>query len=198
MAIRLWAKTCVCLSVLCSSVLIPMVYGGEVISVRVQRHGAIYDTVIEAQIEAPLQSVYASLTDYANLSRISSSIIQSRVIEQRDEHTHRIKMVTRLCVLFYCKNLRQTQDMYRGEDGLLSARLVPHGSDFKGGSASWQLSDRQGGTYLLFNASLEPDYWIPPLIGPLLLRHMMHREAVNTVAGLERLYKEQRDGRLEM
>lgn len=197
MANRLCTKEWVCLSLWCGLVFIPVADGGEVISVRVHRHEAIYDTVIEAQIEAPPQSVYASLTDYAHLRRISSSIVESRVIEQRDEHIHRIEMVTRLCVLFYCRNLKQIQDMYRGEDGLLTARIAPDGSDFKGGSASWQLSDRQGGTYLVFNASLEPDYWIPPLIGPLLLRHMMHREAVSTVAGLERLYKEQREGRLE-
>ncbi|MEN8130685.1 MAG: SRPBCC family protein [Pseudomonadota bacterium] len=197
MANRLCAQTWVWLSLLCSSALVPVVNGGEVISVRVHRHAAIYDIAIEAQIEAPPQSVYALLTDYANLSRINPSIIESRVIEQYDEHAHRIEMITRLCVLFYCKDLKQTQDMYRGEDGLLTARLIPHGSDFNGGSAKWQLSKRQGGTYLLFDASLEPDYWIPPLIGPLLLRHMFYREAVNTVAGLERLYKKQRDGRLE-
>jgi hypothetical protein len=75
---------------------------------------------------------------------------------------------------------------------LLVSRHVPQDSDLRSGGARWQLSEVNGGTHLLFEAQVEPDFWIPPLIGPLVVKHMLHIEAVNTVKGLEALHKEKK------
>jgi hypothetical protein len=163
---------------------------GEITSVQVKYREGVYALSINAQINAPLHHVYGFLTDYDNLTRISPSVIESRVITQLDDHVHRTTLVTRLCVLFYCRNLRQTQDMVRHPEELLTAMIVPEDSDFKGGFAQWRLKPRDAGTHLLFDAQLKPDFWIPPLAGPFILKLMLTREAVNTVQGLENLNKE--------
>ena len=163
---------------------------GEVTSVQVKYREGVYALSINAQIDAPLHYVYGFLTDYDNLTRISPSVTDSRVVTQLDDHVHRITLVTRLCVLFYCRKLRQTQDMVQHPEELLTATLIPEDSDFKGGFAQWRLSARNAGTHLLFDTQLKPDFWIPSLVGPFILKLMLTREAVNTVQGLENLYKE--------
>jgi hypothetical protein len=75
---------------------------------------------------------------------------------------------------------------------LLVAKLVRQDSDLRSGNARWQLSDAKGKTHLLFEARLEPDFWIPPLIGPLVVKHMLYTEAVDTVNTLERLHIEKK------
>ena len=169
------------------------IIAGEVTSVQVKYKEGVYALSIDAQIDAPLHNVYGFLTDYDNLTRISPSVIESRVVTQLDDRIHRIHFVTKLCVFFYCKNLRQTQDMVKHPENLITATLVPENSDFKGGFAQWRLESKQAGTHLLFNAQLIPDFWIPSLAGPFILKLMLTREAVNTVHGLENLYQELHD-----
>ena len=43
------------------------------------------------------------------------------------------------------------------------------------------------GSRLIFFAALTPDFWVPPLIGPYIIKKKMREEAVETVLGLERL-----------
>lgn len=174
----------------CISIYSQEIAAGEVTSVQVEYQNGVYALSIDAQIDAPCTDVYRFLTDYDNLTRISPSVIESRVLTQLDDHVHRTALVTRLCVLFYCKNLRQTQDMVQHPDGLLTAMIVPEESDFKGGYAQWQLSRRNAGTRLQFDARLKPDFWIPSFAGQFILKIMMSKEAKYTVQGLENRYKE--------
>lgn len=175
---------------LCISIYSQKIVAGEVTSVQVEYREGVYAFSIDAQIDAPPTYVYRFLTDYDNLTRISPSVIESRVLMQLDDHVHRTTLVTRLCILFYCKNLRQIQDMVQHPEGLLTAMIVPKDSDFKGGYAQWRLTRGNSGTRLQFDARLKPDFWVPVLVGPLILKLMLTKEAVYTVQGLENLYKE--------
>ena len=83
--------------------------------------------------------------------------------------------------------------MVQHPEKLLTATLVPGNSDFKGGFAQWRLEPNKAGTHLLFDAQLKPDFWIPSLVGPFILKLMLTKEAINTVQGLENLFKEAHD-----
>lgn len=177
----------------CISLYSREIIAGEVTSVQVDYREGVYAVSIDAQIDAPRTYVYRLLTDYDKLTRISPSVIESRVLIQLDDHVHRTTLVTRLCVLFYCKNLRQTQDMVQHPEGLLTAMIVPKDSDFKGGFARWRLSRRNVGTRLQFDAHLQPDFWVPSFAGQFILKIMLTKEAVYTVQGLEDRYKEMQE-----
>ncbi len=183
-------KILIYILLLCISIYSQVTAAGEVTSVQVKYREGVYALSIDAHIDVPRHHVYEFLTDYDNLTRISPSVIESRVVSQLDDLVHRITFVTKLCVLFYCKNLRQTQDMVQHPQELLTAMLVPEGSDFKGGFARWRLKQGNAGTRLQFDAQMKPDFWIPSLAGPFILKLMLTREAVNTVRGLENLYKQ--------
>ena len=169
-------------------VCVDSVLAGEIYLLRVSHKEGVYLLAIEARIEASPESVFASLTDYENLTQISSSVIESGVLEEFDAKQHRVYLATRLCILFYCATIKQTQDMTSFPPEKLSAQILPQQSDFRQGAARWRLNSINGATRMLFNASLEPDFWIPPLIGPLLVKHMLRKEAIKTIAGLERIH----------
>jgi hypothetical protein len=164
-------------------------WAGAVYSVDVTRVGEAYRASIESRVQAPPEVVFAMLTDYEHLSRISPSIRESRIIARLDPWLHRVRTVTRLCVLVFCVDLIQVQDMAQYPPGEIAATVLPQYSNLSCGSGRWRLASDGSGTYLSFEAQLVPDFWVPPLIGSALLRHMLRKEAERTVSGLERLYR---------
>lgn len=163
---------------------------GEVNSIQVIRQDEIYRVEINALINVPPDVVRSLLTDYKNLTRISPAVLESTVLSVRAKRIHRVYTITRLCILIYCTDLKQIQDMEQLPNGDLTATIVPGEGHFKRGTATWQLTDEQKSTRLLFQAGLVPNFWMPPIIGPWLIRQLLYREAVQTVQGLERLYHE--------
>ena len=67
------------------------------------------------------------------------------------------------------------------------ATIVPEFSNFRSGYANWALREEGGGTHLLFTTQLEPSFWVPPLIGPWLIRYKLREEALQSVDNLEQL-----------
>ena len=69
-------------------------------------------------------------------------------------------------------------------------RVLPQMSDLRYGLARWRMSacaDDRRRTCLEFKAELEPDFWVPPLIGPWLIQRKLHQEAIVTAEGIEKL-----------
>ena len=66
--------------------------------------------------------------------------------------------------------------------------VIPELSDFKSGTTRWQLaklSDQRTG--LKFQCREEPDFWIPPFIGPILIKHRLAREAQVVINNIEKV-----------
>jgi hypothetical protein len=162
-------------------------WAGVVYSVDVTRVGEAYRVSIESRVEAPPAAVFALFTDYERLSRISPSIRESRIVARFDPWLHRVRTVTRLCVLIFCVDLIQVQDMAQYPPHEIVATVLPQYSNLSCGSGRWRIAGDGSATHLSFEAQLVPDFWVPPLIGPALLRHMLRKEAERTISGLERL-----------
>ncbi len=161
--------------------------GGAVHLVEVRHADRAYQVHIETVINAAPRVVLGLLTDYAHLTRISPAVKESEVVAAFHGRRHRVRTVVELCVWIFCRALDQVQDMQQKSDRELVATLIPEGSDFKAGWARWIFRQEGGATRVSFTSQMEPDFLVPPLIGPWLLRRMLQREAVNTIEGLERL-----------
>ncbi|GEM_PF-5034809 len=83
----------------------------------------------------------------------------------------------------------QVQDVIESQDGTVMALLVPALSDFRYGYARLNLWQEPEGTRILIRAEVEPDFWIPSLIGPWLIKRKLLSETLETVDRLEQLAK---------
>ena len=164
-----------------------LAHAGQIERVDVTSRDGLYRVTVVARIAATPRRLIDLLTDYGNLHAINPSVRQSRVLESLSERQHRVETLIELCVLFFCSEFRQVQDMRYSPPGLLSAQVLPEHSDFRSGWARWQFSDGGDATQLHFESELAPKFFIPPIVGPLIIRHMMKREALATIDGLERL-----------
>lgn len=163
----------------------------DIHSVDVRHDSERYHLAMKVSLDAPAHSVYAVFTDLPGLPRVNPSIRSVQVLEALPGQDQRVFTEVSACVGPFCRRLRQVQDMHfeprAGHGGRVHARIVEQGSDFRRGEASWDFRDCAGRTCLDFEATLEPAFWVPPLVGPWLLQRKLRQEAIETCRGLERL-----------
>lgn len=163
------------------------VSAGEVMNVAVEQLDTRYVVEIEARFDVPAARLRALLTDYPNLGLINDSIHHSEVLETISPRHHCVRTEARVCVAMLCKTIVQVQDVSQLPDGDLLATIRATRSDFSYGIARWQFREEPAGTYMHFHSEIEPAFWVPPLIGPWMIRHALQAEALKSVANLERL-----------
>jgi Polyketide cyclase / dehydrase and lipid transport len=161
---------------------------GGVLDSSVSFDAGVYTLSIEARIDAPAAMVYRLITDYDHLQDINPAVRESRILRVDSPEKCRIHVVTRLCVLFYCRDVSQTQDMVQSPGYILEANILPEHSDFRRGRAQWRLTAEGDSTLMHFHAELVPVFFLPPLIGPWLIRREMANQITEIVMIIEARY----------
>ena len=164
---------------------------GRAVSISVERRDEVYVVDMEAIVEAPPSWVFAQITAFDRLERISESIQESYVLDVDDGGVQRVYVLLRICVLFICPSFGQIQAVASLDDAelFLSVLEVP-GNRFAG-FARWRLADEGStSTRVAFHSELTPTFWVPPWLGPFLIKRLLEREAIRVLAGLERLLLE--------
>ena len=158
---------------------------GTVQTSSVERDGDFYALAITAQIDAPLEIVYQSITDFDNLAAINPNIEKSRLVGRPNADTQRVHSVIKVCILMFCKRVVQVQDVTRPSEHVIEAVIVPAESDFRSGFARWQLTPRGDSTLMSFSHRFEPDFWVPPVIGPWIIKRKLVSEVAETAMYIE-------------
>ncbi|HVT35955.1 MAG TPA: SRPBCC family protein [Nevskiaceae bacterium] len=161
-------------------------------AVTVTRADGVYSVQMHAQLDVTPAHADAVFTRYENLPRINPAV---EVVQRRGGGADATRLYTqvRVCVAFFCKHLHQVQDMRRAQhDGIyeIDAQVLPGQGELKRGAAHWRIAPCGNGSCLEFSAQLQPDFWVPPLIGPWLIQRKLREEAEVTVQGIERVAHE--------
>lgn len=162
------------------------VFSGEIIKSDVSHDDGIYNVTIEMQLEAPTEKVYALFTDFDDLSRLSDNITNSDIIEE-DPPEYTVLVETHNCVLFFCMDLQQTQQVIELGEGYISVDDIKDQSDFIYANSRWHIRAHEKGTRVSFYSEMKPDFWLPPLIGPWVFKSSLVEETKNMIEQLEKL-----------
>jgi len=158
----------------------------EILDSWVTHDAGTYRMSVDINIQAPSAIVHQRITDYAHLPEINPSIEESEVLEVLGPYRHRVRSIVKVCILFYCRHVNQVQDISQTGRDVLEAVTLPELSDFRRGLARWRLTGNGAATRLQFNAEFEPDFWVPPLIGPWLIKRKLVYEVADTARRIER------------
>lgn len=159
---------------------------GDILEASVTHTDGRYDLAIRARIEAPGDAVYRAITDYSNLAAINPDIEVSELLEANPDGVSTVRTVIHVCILVFCKQVEQLQHVTHPDADTIEAVIIPEGSDFRSGFARWQLSSPTAATTeLQFVETFEPDFWVPPVIGPWLIQRKLVREVTETTAYIE-------------
>ena len=161
-------------------------FGGEVLDSHVGTKGEHYLLRMDMFIDADTERVRQLLTDYANLDRLSTRITRSELLESNTPH-YRVRVTTKGCVLFFCRELVQVQDVSELPDGYIIVTALPEMSDFTYSKNVWRIRAQNDRTRVTYSADLVPDFWIPPLFGTAIFKSQLLEEARQVIENLERL-----------
>ncbi len=156
----------------------------DIDDLRITKQRRAYQVQITFDVAAPVNQVMAVLTDYRYPDRLNPEVTKREVI-RRQRGITRVRTEIRSCVFFYCKDLVLTQDVTVVAD-TIQANIVPDESDFRFGYLRWLVSSSDnGGSHIGFEAVMEPDFFIPPLIGGFFIRKRLRQEILATAENLE-------------
>lgn len=160
---------------------------GDVEYASVDHRDGVYFLVLNVTLEAGHDAVMAIVTDHENLHRVSDVIVETHLLDSTHSQSKRRKLVTRTCILVFCFKAIMVEDIEETADSIIT-RIVATESDFKSGATVWRVQQVDAGhSRIEINSELEPAFWIPPFIGPLLLKNKMLFEAKKTIRNIESL-----------
>lgn len=166
-------------------------HAAQVRDVQVMRDGRRFVILMHITIDAPPPAVFRALQDYSAMMRYNPDLRSVRIQSTAVPGRVRLFTAVHTCVLIFCKTMHQEQIMTAVADadgGVLEAELLPRGGDFKAGSGRWTVGacpTTASKTCLDARIELVPAFWVPPIIGPWVIRRKMVEEANRTGAGLE-------------
>ncbi len=161
---------------------------GEIESAHVEHEGNDYRLHLVMQVDAGKEDLLALLTDHENFHQLSEVMLESSLVKDAPEDKTRRRLVVGTCIVFFCFKAVMVEDVELFPEGRLVAHMVPKQSDFKSGRAEWQIKARgRGRSEMVYSFNLEPDFWIPPAIGPYFLKRKMVKEAQESILTMERL-----------
>ena len=161
-------------------------YCGEVVKSTVSHKNGVYNASLVMQINAPTDKVYALFTDYDELARLSDNITDSELIDE-DPPEYTVIVKTHNCVLFFCKDLTQTQQVLELGEGYIVFEDIKGQSDFIHAESYWHIFAYKKGTRVTFNSEMKPGFWLPPLIGPWYFKKSLLQETKDMIQQLEKL-----------
>ena len=165
----------------------PVAAAADNLLIEVGRRDALYVVTGDAWVDASAERLRDLLTDYTRLDRLNDSILASEIRKTCSSTRHSVYTYAEVCVAVFCRELKQVQVVEQHPDGDIIVTILPGRGDFRRGYARWHFQAANAGTRISFESELEPGFWVPPFIGPILIKHALWRETQETIEKLEAL-----------
>ena len=88
-------------------------------------------------------------------------------------------------MLLFCKTFIRSGYLLLSPIAEIVAISIPEESDFKYSRERWQLIPEGKGTIMIYDFELEPAFWVPPVIGPYLIRRALRGGAERAIGRIE-------------
>lgn len=169
-----------------SLLILPMLAGAaELRSVSVDRVDGHYLMRSEVWFAVGVEQLYAVMLDYDLGTQFSSVIVDSRNIAPDEQGRPRFFTRHKTCILFFCMNFERYGHVEFERHVTISATADPETSDFHVSREVWQFSQEGEGTVLIYDVDLKPKFWVPPVIGPFVLKHKLVHDGSRAIHRIE-------------
>ena len=157
----------------------------EMRSVDVGYEDSRYTMESEVWFNAPLEAVYAVFSQWDLSTQFSSAIVQSKDLEPDEQGRPQFFVQNRGCLLFFCKTFDRQGHVESQPFEVLRAIANPETSDFLVSRESWTFRPDNGGTAVVYEMLMQPKFWVPPGIGPYLIKRKLRKDGGAAVDRVE-------------
>jgi hypothetical protein len=158
-------------------------------SLQVTRDRGRYELYAESVIAAPAEDIYTVLLEYDDnaFQRISGIYKESTYLEPDTDGTPVIYTRMEGCLLFFCKSMRRVERVETIEYRYIRTTTLPEESDFRYSISEWTFEPTADGTRMTYLLIMEPDFWVPPVVGPWFLKRTLASGGERVVQRIERI-----------
>lgn len=155
--------------------------------IEIYEQSGVYQIKVVAVIAASADYVRYVLTDYKHIYRLNPSIIESEVLEQFEDGAVNVRTKVVGCAAYFCEELERVEKVRLQPSGDLYAEIIPEQSQFKSGQTHWRI--KQIGDYceVTYLSDMEPDIYIPPVVGKFLIKKSIRQEMHTSFTNLEKI-----------
>ncbi|MBT8132482.1 MAG: SRPBCC family protein [Gammaproteobacteria bacterium] len=145
-------------------------------SIDVDREKGRIIVVSETYFDAPLGAVFDILADYDGFQRISEVFSETRYLERDTEGNGVVYTRAEGCVLFFCKTIERVEKLTLMPGTEILAVAIPEQSDVSYSVARWTFETEGNGTRVYYAMEFEPSFWVPPVLGEMILRSKLRNK----------------------
>jgi len=157
----------------------------EMLSIKVDHEDGRYLMNSEVWFDAPLENVYEVFRRWDYSAEFSSAIVEAKDVEPDDQGRPQFYVQNKGCVLFFCKSFERRGYIELKVNSFLLAFTDPENSDFHLSDERWDFETRDGGTVVTYDLTMTPKFWIPPAIGPYLIKRKLRNDGGNAIDRIE-------------
>jgi hypothetical protein len=164
-------------------------------TVDVSRRQDRYRVVADTHLDASPEAVYKVLLDFDGdrYQRISEIYKESSYLPPDLDGTPLVYTRVEGCLLRFCRSMRRVERLEVVTPQFIRSRTVPERSDFKYSLSEWAFVPDGTGTRVTYRMEMEPNFWLPPFVGPWFLKRTLLRGAPEAIDQIEAL-AQQEDG----
>jgi len=162
-------------------------YSAELRDIQVERNDNYYRLISETWFDVSPEAIYLVFSNYDLFTKFTSAIAESRNVEPDDRGRPQFFSRMEGCVFLWCKSFVRNGFLVLDPFNEIIAISDPEISDFKLSRESWRMTPEDGGTLLIYEFHMIPDFWVPPVIGPYLIKRALKSggdKAVNRIEAL--------------
>lgn len=173
--------------VVCALLLSYPAVTADLYDVKVEMDDNRYSMKSEAWFDASVDELYRVLTDYELFRKFTSAIVESSNIEPDEQGRPRFYTRMEGCLLFWCQSFTRNGYLLLTPSYEVVAITDPEESDFKFSQEHWRLEQDGDGTRMIYSFEMEPAFWVPPLVGPYVIKRTLKRGGADAIDRIEAL-----------
>ena len=165
----------------------------EIRSLDVRYEDGYYTMRSEAWFDVGVEPMYDVFSSWGISTEFSSAIVEARDLAPDASGRPGFYTVARGCVLFFCQSLTRQGYVERDPPQRLRAVADPEQSDFEDSDETWEFEAVDGGTSVTYTLLMKPSFWVPPAIGPFVIKRTLRNkagQALDRIESIARTYDE--------
>jgi hypothetical protein len=140
--------------------------------------------------DAGVDETYAVFSDFDLSTEFSGAIVEARNLEPDAQGRPGYYIRNKGCILFFCKSVVRQGYIDSQDDRLLQAFTDASLSDFRFCEESWEFAEENGGTRVSYKLLMEPDFWVPPAVGPYMIKRKLRSSGGRALSRIEAIAQE--------
>ena len=177
----------IALGALAATVVGALAWSATLRSIDVDRSKGRYTLEAETFLDATPDAIFDVLLDYERFNRISSVYKEHGYLDPDEDGTPIVFTRIEGCLMFYCLDMRRVERLETVRPGFIRTITLPEQSDFKYSVSEWELEVEDSGTRMIYRLVMEPDFWVPPVVGPWFIKRTLTKGGGRAINRIERL-----------